>query len=196
MFVQPFLIRMRAGVFLLQLLVGDDAALLGVHQKHSARLQTAFDRDALRRDRQHAGFRRHDDHVVFRDVIARRAQAVAVQARADADAVRERHRGRAVPRFDEAGMKFVKRAALGVHALVIFPRLGNHHHHRVRQFAARHDEQFHAIVKLRRVAAVGVDDGNDFLDVLAEHRRFEIGLRAFIQLTLPRSVLISPLCAM
>ena len=147
MFVQPLLVRMRAGVFLLQLLVGDDAALFRVHEEHAARLQPAFDRHALGRDGQHAGFRGHDDQVVLGDVVTRRAQAVAVETRADADAVGERDRGRAVPRFHEAGMIFVERAALGVHALVIFPRLGNHHHHRVRQFAARHDEQFDAVVE-------------------------------------------------
>ena len=105
----------------------------------------------------------------MRDIIARRPQAIAVKARADEFAVRERHRSRTIPRFHEAGMKFVERAAFRVHALVIFPRFGNHHHHRVRQFAAREREEFNAIVELRGVAAVGVDYGDDLLQVVAEN---------------------------
>jgi hypothetical protein len=43
----------------------------------------------LFRDRQHAGFGRHDDAVVVGDEVARRTQAVAVERRADLAAVGE-----------------------------------------------------------------------------------------------------------
>ena len=50
------------------------------------------------------------------------------------------------------------------------------------KFAAGHDEQFEAIVKLCRVAAVLVDDGDDLFDVLAEqHADLKFVCAAFIQ---------------
>ena len=68
----------------LDLLVFDDAALLGVDQEHAARLQAALAHDVLGREVEHAGFGGHDDQVVLGDVVARRAQAVAIEHRADA----------------------------------------------------------------------------------------------------------------
>ena len=57
---------------------------------------------SLGRDVEHADLGRHDDQVVLGDVVARRAQAVAVEHGADADAVGERDRRRAVPRLHQA----------------------------------------------------------------------------------------------
>ena len=67
----------------------------------------------------------------------------------------------------------VERAAVGIHRLVIGPRLGNHHHHRVRERAAGEDEEFERVVEHRRVGAVWVDDRQDLLDVFAEEFAFE-----------------------
>ena len=47
-------------IALLDLLVVDDAALLRVDEEHAARLQAALLQHVLRRDVEHAGFRRHD----------------------------------------------------------------------------------------------------------------------------------------
>ena len=63
-------------------------------------------------------------------------------------------------------MELVKRLLLVAHALVIGPRLGNHHHHRVRQRTSGHYQQLQTIVEHRRVAAVGVDYRNDLFDVI------------------------------
>ena len=176
MFVEPLLVRMRARVFFLQFLVGNDATLLGVHEEHAAGLQPALDRHALGCNGQHAGLRSHDDHVILGDVVARGAQAVAVETGANTDAVREGNGSRAVPRLHEAGMKFIKRPPFRVHALVVFPGLGNHHHHRMGQFAARHDEQLDAVVEHRRVTAVRVDNRNDLLDLVPKMLGLEVVL--------------------
>ena len=82
---------------------------------------------------EHADLGRHDDQVVLGDVIARRPQAVAIEHRADVRAVGEGDRGRAVPRLHQAGVIFVKRLLLLAHRRVAGPRLGDHHHDRVRQ---------------------------------------------------------------
>ena len=55
--LQPRLIRVAGGDLGLQLLVGDDAALLEVDEQHLARLQAPLLDDRLLRNRQHAGFR-------------------------------------------------------------------------------------------------------------------------------------------
>ena len=175
-FVQPLAIWFGAGIFPLELLIGDDPTLLGVDQKHASRLQTPLDGHPIRGDGQHARLRGHDDHVVLGDVIAGRAQAIAIEARPDEFAIREGHRCRAVPRLGQAGVVFVKGAPLRVHALMVLPGLRDHHHHRVRQLAPGQREQLDHVVELRRVAVVGVDDGNDLPDVLAEQFGDEVGL--------------------
>jgi hypothetical protein len=65
-------------------------------------------------------------------------------------------------------MILVKRPPRGGHGLVALPGLGHHHHHDVGQFAPGERQQFHHVVKHRRVAAVGVDDRQDLLDVVAK----------------------------
>ena len=150
-------------IALLDLLVVDDAALLGVHQEHAAGLQAALLQHVLRRDVEHAGFGRHDDQVVLRHVIARRTQAVAIEHRADLLAVGERDRRRAVPRLHQRGVVLVERALRVVHGLVVRPRLGNHHHHRVRQRPAGQHEQLERVVEHRRVEPFGLMIGRIFL---------------------------------
>ena len=83
-------------------------------------------------------------------------------------AVGEGNRGRAVPRLHQAGVIFVKGLLLGAHALVPGPRLRDHHHHGVRQRAARQHQQLQAVVEHRRVAAVGANHRQHLLEVVAE----------------------------
>jgi hypothetical protein len=171
--LDPLLVRLGARNGALDLLVLDDAALDGVHEEHAARLQAALLDDVLGREVQHAGFGSHDDDAVLRDVVARRAQAVAVEDGADLGAVGETHGGGAVPRLHEAGVILVERAALRVHRLVVGPRLGDEHHHRVRQRAAGEHEQLEGVVEHRRVGTVGVHDRENLLDVVAEDGALE-----------------------
>ena len=100
----------------LDLVVGDDAALRGVDEEDLARLEPALAHDLLGRHVEHADLRRHDHAVVVGDPVARRAQAVAVEHRADHGAVGERDRRRTVPRLHQRRVVAVERLALGVHA--------------------------------------------------------------------------------
>ena len=156
---------------LLDFFVGDDAALLGIDEEDAARMQPLFQQDVLLGDVQHADFGRHHDEVVFRHVVARRAQAVAVEHRADHLAVGERDRRRAVPRLHHRRVILVERLALGGHGFVPGPRLGNHHEHRVRQRAAGHHEELEHVVEGRRVAAAFADDRQDLRQIAAEEIR-------------------------
>jgi hypothetical protein len=58
------------------------------------------------------------------------------------------------------------------------------------------DQEFERIVEAGRVRLAFIGDRPELGDVVAEQRRETTDAwRAAIQLTLPRSVLISPLCA-
>ncbi len=131
--VKPLAVRMRAGHRLLELLVGNDAALRRIDQEHPARFQARLLEDALRLHRQYAHLRCHHHHVVFGDAVARGAQPVAVQHRTYNRSVGKDHGGRPVPRLHHCAVVLVE-SLLGVtHRFMLRPRLRDHHHHRVRQ---------------------------------------------------------------
>ena len=104
---------MLGGELLLDLVVADDAAFLEVDQQHLARLQPPFADDLLLRDRQDAALRGEDHMIVVGDDVAGRAEAVAVERRADLAAVGEGDRRRPVPRLHQRRVVFVEGAPLG-----------------------------------------------------------------------------------
>ena len=167
----PLLVRPRVGQLVLDLAVVDDATGLHVDQQHAAGLQPPLFHDARLGHGEHAGLGSEDHQVVVGDQVTRRTQAVAVQRGADLATVGEGDRGRAVPRFHHRRVVFVERAAVVVHQRVTFPRLGNHHHHRVRQRVAGHGQQFEAVVERGGVGLARVDQRPQLGQVLAEHRR-------------------------
>ncbi len=169
--LDPLLVRLARGELLLELGVVDDAALLGVDQEHLAGLQAPLLEDAAFRDRQHADLRGHHHHVVVGDHVARRAQAVAVERRADAHAVGERDGRRAVPRLHHRRVVLVERAARVVHRRVLLPRLGDHHHHGVRERVAAHHQQFERVVEAGGVGLAVVDQREELVQVVTQHRR-------------------------
>ena len=130
---EPLLVGVLGGDAVLELVVGDDALLGRVDQEHAARLKAALGHDLIGRDVQHAGLGRHHDAAVGGDVVAGRAQAVAVERGPDADAVGERDRGGPVPRLHQAGVELVEGLLLGRHRLVMLPGLRHHHHQAVRR---------------------------------------------------------------
>ncbi len=143
---QPLLIGVLVGELALDFVIADDAAFLEVDEQHLARLQTPLVLDVFFRNRQHAGLGGEHDVVVIGNDVARRAQTVAVECRADLAAVGEGDRGGAVPRLHQRAVIFVERTALGIHQRIAGPGLGNQHHHRVRQGVAAGDEQFERVV--------------------------------------------------
>ncbi len=159
---------MQAAEVLLDLGIGDDAALLEVDQQHLARLQAPLGDDLLLGDRQHAGFRRHHDEPVVGDEVARRAQAVTVERGADLASVGEGHGGGAVPRLHHRGVVLVEGAALLVHERVAGPGLGDEHHHGMGQRVAALHQELERVVEARRVGLALVGDRPELGDVLAE----------------------------
>ena len=173
---EPLAIGMALGQRRLDLVVGDQPALLEVDQQHLAGLQPPLGDDLLLGNLQHAHFRRHHDAVVAGDEIARRAQAVAVERRADLAAVGERDRGGAVPRLHHRGVIFVERAALLIHQRIAGPGFRNHHHHRVRQRVAALHQEFERVVEAGGVALAFIGDRPQPADVLAVQLRIHRGL--------------------
>ena len=166
--VQPVAVGMALGELRLDLVVGNEAALLEVDEQHLAGLQPPLGDDLVLRNLQHAHFGRHHDAVVAGDEIARRPQSVAVERRADLAAVGERDRGGAVPRLHQRGVIFVEGAALFIHQRVAGPRFRNHHHDGVRERVAALHQKFERVVEAGGVGLSFIGDRPQPADVLAE----------------------------
>ena len=172
-FLEPEAIRALGRELTLDLFIGDDAALLGIDEEHPARLQAAFLGDLIRRHIEHTDLRSHDDAVILRHIIARRAEAVAIKYGANLLAIGESNGGRAIPWLHQAGVILIEGLPCIVHALMVGPRFGDHHHHRVWKRAAGEHEHFERVVEHGRVAAIGIDDRVHLPHVVAEQVRLE-----------------------
>ncbi len=155
----------------LDLVVLDDPALGGVDQEHPARLEPALGDHRGRVEVEDAGLAAEHDQAVFGAPPAARAQAVAVEHRADQRAVGERDAGRAVPGLHQAGVEAVERPAGRVHRGVVLPRLRDHHQHGVRQVAAGEVEQLEHLVEVGRVGRGRRADREEPADVARQLRR-------------------------
>ena len=131
--MQPVLVGILSSQRRLDLVVADDAAVLGVDQEHPTWLQPALADHSARLEVQDSGLRRKDYQAVISDPVAPRAQTVAVQNRANDGAVGEGDAGRTVPGLHKGGVVLIERLARRVHLCVVLPRLGDHHQDGVRQ---------------------------------------------------------------
>ena len=114
--LEPVGVRLLRRDLLLQLVVGDDAALRrGRRERACPGCSRPLRSDVLRRDVEHAGLGGEHDPAVARLEPAAGPEAVAVEHRADHAAVGERDRGRAVPRFGQALVERVEAAQLVGH---------------------------------------------------------------------------------
>ena len=174
--VQPLVVGLLGGEPALDLLVLDDASLVEVEQEHAPRLEPALAGHGGGVEVQHAGLRREHDETVVGDPVAAGAQTVAVQDRADLGAVGEAHARGAVPRLHHVGVELIEGPTRGIHLGVVLPRLGDHHHDRVRQLAAAEVQQLEDLVEGRGVRALGVDDREQAVEVAGDEVALEGGL--------------------
>ncbi len=178
----------------LDLAVLDDAASLKVHEKQLARLQTPQAPYLIGGDVQQAGLRAEHDVPVGGLHPTSRSQSVAVERGADDASIGERDRGRSVPRLHQTGVERVEALQILRQVLTVAVGLGDHHHRCVRQRAAREHQQLEHVVERRRVrVALGHDRAGSSADPRRTARCCSSASRARIQLTLPITVLISPL---
>ena len=168
MLVQPLAVGLAGGVVALELVVVDHAAGLRVHQQHAARGQAGLDGDLLRRNVQHAHLGGEDEVVVVGDIVAGGAQAVAVQRCAHHVAVGEQDGGGAVPGLHHCGVIVVQVALFPGDVPLVLPGLGNGDHHGLGQVHAVHHQELQRVVQHGGVGAVGVDGGQDLVDLVAQ----------------------------
>ena len=165
---QPLAVRAPPGPLGLDLVIRHHPPGFEVDQEQPARPQPALLDHALGRDRQHSDLRRHDAAVVVGDVIAARAQPVAVQDRPDAGAVGERDGRGTVPRLHQARVVLVEGALVGRHVVALLPGLRDHHHDRPRQRAAGHEQEFEHVVEVAGIGAVRLHHRKELRQVVAE----------------------------
>ena len=131
----PLTVRVLRGKVPLDLLVGDDAALVGVDKEHLSGLQTALGDNMLVIDlRQHAGFGGEHKVAVIGELPA-------------------------------AGAELVERAHVGVELVVVLPCRRQHHRDGVRQGAAGEVQQFEAFVERAGIRIAGRGDRQQRLEL-------------------------------
>jgi hypothetical protein len=192
--VEPLLPRLEVCELRLDLVVLDDAPLRGVDEEHAA---------GRRRPRRLMRSGAKSSTPVSLP-ITMRPSVVSVQrpgrrplrssVAPTSGAVGEDQRGRAVPRLHLHRVVLVERAQLRVDVDLLLVRLGHHHHDRVRQAAPGQREQLEHLVERRRVARPFVQIGSSGR-MSPSSSDSSCDWRARIQLRLPLTVLISPLCA-
>ena len=165
---QPFLVRFGLGEAGLDFLVLDDPAFLKVDQQHPARLEPPLADDIVFLEGQHARFAGHHHQIAISDAEARRAQAIAIQRRADLAPIGKGNRRRPVPRLHQRGMIFVESAALGIHQRIASPGLGDQHHHRMGQTVAARQQQLERIVEAGRIRLAMRDQRPHLVEIRAE----------------------------
>ncbi len=144
---------MRARELLLDLGVAQDAAGGGIDGDHLAGAEAAFFHDGVVVEDDGADFRAERDDAVVGDLVARGAQAVAVEAGADGHAIGEDEAGGAVPRLIEAAVVLVEGLQLGRHAFLGAPRGRHEHGHGVEHAAAAHHERLEGVIELGGIAS-------------------------------------------
>ena len=160
----------------LDLVVRDDPVLGEVDEEQLAGLEPALADDVRRRLVEHAGLGGEHDPAVGGLEPAAGPEPVAVERRADHAAVGERDRGRPVPRLHQALVVRVEPLQLVREVVASLVRLGDHHHHRVRERAAREHEQLEHVVEDRRVRAALADHRQHLREVVAEQLGRELRL--------------------
>ena len=168
-FIEPLFVGLGRVDAFFHFLVGHDASFVHVDEEHAAGLESAFLHDGERVEiGDDADFRGHDDEVVLGDIVAARAQTIAVEHGADLAAIGEGDRGRAVPWLHHAGVELVEGLLVLIHHRVTLPWFGDHHHHRVDQVIAAEVHELEGVVEARRVGSVLDDDREDARDVAFE----------------------------
>ena len=151
--------------------------MLEVDGDHLAGAEPALLDDLLARQVHGAGLGGEREQAGAGARVARRAQAVAVDAGAEVAAVGEGDQRRPVPGLLHAGVVVVEvghaRVAAGRLALI---RGRHRHHQRLERAAAAAHEQLHQLVQRAGVAAAAVHGGQQLGDARAPHRSRQLRL--------------------
>ena len=100
MLLEPLAIRMLAGDLVLDFIVADNAALLGINYQHTPGAQTVLFHNGRGINIHYTYLGSQHDGVVFSNIVTGGTQAIAVQCGANSTAIGEGHGGGAVPGFN------------------------------------------------------------------------------------------------
>ena len=157
--VEPVAVGLLGGVGVTNLVVPDDAALVGVHQQHLAGAERPGHQKLRGGDVEGARLGGEDQAVVAREVVAGGAQTVAVERGTHVATVGVDDRGRAVPGLGQKRLVLVEGAACRAELVVVVPGLGQKHADGAGERPAVHDHELQHVVEDRGVGALAVDHG-------------------------------------
>ena len=166
--IQPVPVGQLGGEMALDLFVGDHAPGFEVNQEHAARLESAFLDHSRRVDDDRAHFRSHDALVVVGDVEAGGAKPIPIEHGANVVAVRKGDGRRTIPGLHEARKVLVHGALVRGHGGVTLPGFRDHHEDRFLERATGHEHELEHVVEGPRIGAVGLNDGEELVDVVAK----------------------------
>ena len=169
---QPFAIRSLVAEFVFNFTIIIDLTLFSIDKEQLTRLQASLFLNFRRFELNSTHFRSHQHHIVVRDEVARRAQAVTVEHTAGETSVREQKSGRTVPRLHQDRVVFVERLQVLTDRVLLVERFRNKHRHSVRQAHTRHKEELECVIEGSRVRHTRLNDRVNSLNI-AQHLRRE-----------------------
>ena len=165
--VDPLAVGLLLGERFLDLAIVADGAGGGVHGKHLAGSEAALADDLGVVDDDRAGFRADVEQAVLGELVARGAEAVAVERGAELGAVGVNQAGRAIPGLGEGAVVLVEGAEVVGDVLVVAIGRRDQHAHRVFQRAAGEHQRFEGVVERGGVRLVLVHQVVEQRDVIA-----------------------------
>ena len=151
MILDPLAVRPLPGERILDLRVAQQLSRDGVDCDHLAGAKPAFLDDLRIVDSRGAHLRAEREESISREAVARGAQAIAVETRADRAAVAEDQRGGSIPRFVQTGMVLIEGREFWGDRSIAPPRRRNEHRHGVQEAAPAHRERLERVVDARGI---------------------------------------------
>ena len=155
------------GDLLLDVLVHQDAAQLGVDGDHAPGAEAAGIVHLGGEIGDEAGLGGEEHMAVVVDLEAGGAEAVAVEGGGHKTAVGKDEGGGAVPRFEQQRVVLEEAADVGAEPGVGLPGEGGHHHHGLQGGAAAEGQDLEDVVEAGRVGHAGLHDGVEVGEAVA-----------------------------
>ena len=155
---KPLTIRFGCRQLIFQFAIVIDTSFLGIDQQDFTRLKTTFFLDSFRLEIDDTRLTGYHHHIVFRNQVAGRTQTVTVQHTSGITSIAEQQGCRAIPRFHQNRVVFIKCLQVFTDRVLVVERFRYQHGHGMRQAQSGHDEEFQYIIKRRTVTHSRLDN--------------------------------------